>query len=85
MPETIYLLCALTSVLCAILLARSYRRSRSRMLLWSTLGFAGLAVNNVLLFVDLVVARHVDLSLWRSASGLAGCALLVTGLVLEGR
>lgn len=85
MPELVYVLCALTSVLCAGLLFRSYRASRSRLLLWSTLCFAGLAINNVLLFVDLVLVPDIDLQLLRSGSALAGLALLVLGLVWESR
>jgi hypothetical protein len=86
MPEIVYVLCALTSVLCAGLLLRSYRANRSRLLLWSTLCFIGLALNNILLFVDLVVAGpDVDLRLFRSFSALIGLATLVIGLVWESK
>ena len=84
MAEAVYLLCALTSMLCAVLLARSYRRQSSRLLMWSTLCFAGLAINNILLFVDLVlVAREVDLSFVRSGTALVSVLLLLIGLVWE--
>ena len=84
MAEAVYLLCALTSILCAALLARSYRRQRSRLLMWSTLCFAGLAVNNILLFVDLVLtAKDVDLSLVRSGTAFVSVVLLLIGLVWE--
>lgn len=43
MPAAVYILCGLTSVLCAVLLLRSYARKRVRLLLWSGLCFAGLA------------------------------------------
>ena len=79
----VYILCALTSLACAILLARGYRKSRARLLLWSGLCFAGLAINNALLFVDLVVVPSVDLSLLRSASAFAGVAVLAFGLVWD--
>lgn len=86
MPEIVYVLCALTSVLCAGLLFRSYRANRSRLLLWSTLCFIGLALNNVLLFVDLVITGpSVDLRLFRSFSGLLGLATLIIGLVWESK
>ena len=55
MAETVYALCALTSLACAALLLRGYVRSRVRLLLWSGLCFAFLFLNNVLLFVDKVV------------------------------
>ena len=51
----VYMLCAATSLACAVLLLRGYRRSGARFLLWSSLCFVGLALNNVILFVDKVV------------------------------
>jgi hypothetical protein len=83
MAEAVYVLCALTSIACAVLLARGYARSRARFLLWSALCFVGLAANNVLLFLDLAVLPRVDLSLWRSVTALAGLALLLFGLVWD--
>jgi hypothetical protein len=82
MGELVYLLCALTSLLCAALLIRSYLHSRTDLLLWSSLCFAGLAINNILLFVDLVVfVREVDLSIYRSVAGLLSLLLLIFGLI----
>ena len=40
----IYLMCVATSLLCAYLLARAYRRGRTKLLIWSALCFALLAV-----------------------------------------
>jgi hypothetical protein len=85
MAEAVYLLCALTSVACAVLLMASYRRSRAKLLLWSGLCFVGLALNNVLLFTDLVVVPASDLSLWRSWIALGSMTLLLIGLVWESR
>ena len=86
MPETVYLLCAATSATCAILLLRGYRRQRSRLLLWSSLCFVLLALNNILLFVDLIVVpTSVDLSLWRGATALAGVSVLLFGLIWESK
>lgn len=83
MAEVIYLLCAATSLVCAALLLRGYRTSRTKLLLWSSLCFVGLAVNNVLLFVDLVIVPEVDLSVPRALAALAGMAILVFGLLWE--
>ena len=83
MAEAVYLLCALTSVFCAGLLWRSYRRQRTRLLMWSTACFVGLALNNILLFIDLVLVPDVDFMLLRSGVALAGVALLVIGLTWE--
>ena len=85
MAETVYALCALTSVLCALLLMRSWHRSRARLLLWSTLCFAGLAANNVLLLIDLVFVPDVDLSVLRAATALGAMGVLVIGLIWERR
>lgn len=86
MAELTYLLCAATSILCAVLLLRGYLRTRTRLLMWSTLCFIGLAINNILLFLDLVVfpGPDVDLRLERSGSALVSLALLVIGLIWEG-
>jgi energy-converting hydrogenase Eha subunit G len=83
MAETVYGLCALTSLVCAILLARTYRQTKVRLLLWSSLCFFGLAANNILLFVDLVILPDVDLSIIRTAPALAGMLLLVYGLIWD--
>lgn len=81
----VYILCAATSALCAVLLLRGYAKSRARLLFWSGLCFAGFALNNVLLVVDVRVIPSVDLSLWRTIPALIGISLLVYGLVWETR
>jgi hypothetical protein len=79
----VYIVCAVTSVLCAGLLVRSYLRSRVRLLLWSALCFVGLAINNVLLVVDKKVVPDIDLQVLRDVSGLAAVTLLLFGLIWE--
>lgn len=81
----VYALCAATSIACAALLGRSWWYGRSRLLLWSGLCFAMLAVNNILLFFDKVVVPDTDLSLARSLTAFAGVAVLVYGLVWDTR
>jgi len=85
MAEAVYLLCAITSVTCAGLLIRSFRHTRARLLLWSSLCFTGLALNNILLFVDLVIVPSVDLSIWRGSAALGGLLILLLGLVWESK
>ena len=85
MAEAVYLLCAATSLGSALLLLRGYLVSRTRLLLWSSLCFIGLFLNNALLFVDLVVAPQVDLLLLRNAVGLASLAILCFGLIWDGQ
>ena len=81
--DIVYVLCVLTSLACAVLLWRGYRRSRARLLMWSSLCFACLALNNMLLIIDLRMLPAVDLSLWRTVPALLGISLLVYGLVWD--
>ena len=84
MAETIYLLCALTSLGCTVLLLRNYRRTGTRLLVWSGVCFLGLFLNNVLLFVDLVLTPpEVDLSIPRAIVALGTLVLFIYGLVFD--
>ena len=67
---TVYLLCVATSLLCAWLLARAYLRSRARLLIWSSLCFALLALNNFVLAVDILLLPEVDLAFLRIVTAL---------------
>ena len=78
MAEAVYLLCAL-------LLFRGWRANRTRLLFWSALCFAGLAVNNILLFLDIVIVPHIDLRLVRGSVALGSFALLIHGLIGESK
>ncbi|HKO59281.1 MAG TPA: DUF5985 family protein [Thermoanaerobaculia bacterium] len=79
----VYILCAVTSILCAILLFRGYQRSRARLLLWSGVCFIGLALNNVLLVIDVRAGAAMDLSLWRIVPAVIGAGALLYGLIWE--
>jgi hypothetical protein len=81
--SAVYLLCMATSLLCAILLVRSYRTSRTRLLLWSALCFAGLTVNNFFLFVDVVVLPEINLLPMRQLSALLAIGVLLFGFIWE--
>lgn len=83
MAEAVYFLCALTSLGCAGMLLRTYLRRGTRVLLWSSLCFVGLAANNAILFVDLVVLPNVDLSALRAVCGAAAVLVLVVGLIWD--
>jgi hypothetical protein len=83
MAKAIYLMCALTSLACAWLLLRAYVRTRFRLLLWSGLCFVGLTLTNVLLILDRLVLREMDLSTARLATAFGAMALLVIGLIWE--
>ena len=85
MASVVYVLSAVTCLLCAWLLLRGYARSRERLLMWSGLCFLGLAVDNAILFVDVVVIPDVSLAAWRGLPALVGLAALLYGLVWETR
>jgi hypothetical protein len=85
LPHLVYGLCALTSLVCAILVLRSYRRARTRLLFVVALAFVGLAVNNLLMVVDLLLGTLADLSVLRSAIALATMAALLVMLIWEER
>lgn len=83
MAAVVYVLGALTTLLCCALLIRGYLRGRKRLLLWSGLCFAGLTLSNALVFVDLTLAPHADLYLWRLGSAAFAMLLLLYGLIWE--
>ena len=90
MAAIVYLLCTLTSAVCAVLLLRVYRKTRAwsgsappSLLLWSGLSFSVLAINNVLVLADLVLFESIDLALYRGATFLLATALLLYGLVWD--
>lgn len=85
MAQVVYLLCALTSLFCMGLLIRGHRRHPSRLTFWSSICFAGLALNNGLLFVDLVLVPEVDLAVLRALVGVAAVLTMVVGLIWETR
>lgn len=80
----VYVLCALTALLCAVLLLQAWTRSRLPLLFWSGLCFVGLTASNMILVVDiLLLGPEISLLFWRNISALAAVSLLVYGLVWE--
>lgn len=82
-PAIVYLLCFLTSSACAWLLGRSYRRTRTRLLLWSSLCFLLLAANNLILVIDLLVLPALDLRLGRLLFAIAAVGSLLFGFIWD--
>jgi hypothetical protein len=84
-PATVYVLSFLTSTACAWLLGRSYARNGTRLLLWSSICFGFLALNNLVLVLDLVVwpSTDVDLKLPRLLLAFAAVIALIWGFVWE--
>jgi hypothetical protein len=84
-PGLVYLLCAATCLLCAAMLLRGYRQTAVRLLFWSGLCFVGLMLDNLMLYVDVVVVPDVNLAVWRKLPGLVAIVLLLFGLVWESK
>ena len=82
MAQIIYALCAVTSILCALLLLRAWAQTRARLLFWSGLCFAGLAATNVMLVLDAVVYTDVDLVTPRLWVSLGALLLMLYGLII---
>jgi len=83
MAETVYLLCAATSLGCAFALLRGYRKMRTRLLFWSCACFLCFAATNVLLFIDLVLVPGVDFGNLRNTFTLAGLLMLLYGMIWD--
>lgn len=83
LPAVVYVLCALTSLACAVLLVRKYRSNRQRLLLFVGACFVGLAANNALLVIDRMVFLGNDFSVTRAAVSLATMAGLLFALIWE--
>lgn len=83
MAALMYSLCALTCVAAFVLLVRSWRATRSRLLFWAALCFAVLTVNNLLLVADKLFLPLIDLTTLRLATGLVAVLLLLFGLIWE--
>jgi hypothetical protein len=80
---TVYLLCFIGSGLCAYLLVSAFRRSNEKLLLWSAICFCLLAVNNLLVFIDIIVLPEVNLTALRSLTQLAAVSVLLYGFIWE--
>jgi hypothetical protein len=65
------------------LLLRGYGRRRVRLLLWCSLFFAALTLENVILFFDLFLVQHIDLSPFRNSATIIGVLVLLYGLTFE--
>lgn len=83
MAPVVYILGSLTSLSCALLLLRGYRRGRRRLLLWSGLCFGGLALSNFLILVDLEMMPTVGLYRLRLITAAVPMLLLLYGLIWE--
>jgi len=84
MAAVVYLLCAITSLVCAIMLFRAFQRNKFRLLFWSCMGFTGFALNNILLFMDVVLFPDVTYIInFRTIPAVIGMLVMIYGLIME--
>ena len=76
-------LAVLTSIACTVFLLRAYAANGVRLLLWSGLCFVFLSLNNLLLFLDVVIFPDMDLRPYRLIAALVGLAFLLYGFIWE--
>jgi heme A synthase len=73
----------LVALLCGVLLARGYKQSRQRLLLWSSICFLGIALHSGLIFVDLVMLPRTDLHMLRRGVIAVAMIVLLYGLIWD--
>jgi len=83
LPVAIYVLCLLAAALCTALLFRGYRRSGTRLLLWSGVCFGLLSLNSLAVIADILFFPTRDLQLLRHGASLAAVGTLLFGLIWE--
>ncbi len=81
----VYIFGFLVTLACGVLLFRAWAAVRKRLLLWSAVCFCGLALSNLLVFVDLVLLPDVDLYPLRLITAAVAMLLLLYGLIWEGQ
>lgn len=79
----VYSMCFLTGAACAGLLARSYKAAGNRFLLWSAVCFVLLALNNLVVIVDLLLLPEVGLRVVRQMLSLAAVGILLFGFIWD--
>ena len=82
-PALVFFLCMVASALCMALLIRAWRRSGTALLLWSSLCFVFLALNNLLVFLDIVILPQSDLLPLRHVASLGAVSVLLVGFIWE--
>jgi hypothetical protein len=83
LSAAVYLLCFATSAMCAWLLARTYRRSGMRLLFWSALCFVLLALNNLVVIVDLLLIEDISFQLPRLLLSISAVGVLLFGFIWD--
>lgn len=85
LAPAVYILGFLVTLACGLLLFRAWSAVGKRLLLWSAVCFCGLAISNLLVFIDLVLLPAVDLYPFRLLTAAASMLILLYGLIWEGQ
>jgi hypothetical protein len=83
MREVVFILCMLTSLVSGLLLYRAAEGPSRRLLLWSAVFFFGMAINNGILFADVIVGPQTDLTLPANLVAAISVFALLYALVWE--
>jgi hypothetical protein len=83
MPGVVFVLCMITSLVSGILLWRAARGPSRRLLTWSAVFFFGMAVNNAILFADVIVGPKTDLTMPANIVAVLSLFALLYALVWE--
>ncbi|QGN54123.1 DUF5985 family protein [Novosphingobium sp. Gsoil 351] len=84
-PTLVYVLCLVTAAICACLLGRGYARSGQPLLFWSAICFVFLALNSLIVVIDLLLVPNIDLRLLRYALSLVAVGSMLYGLIWNER
>jgi hypothetical protein len=82
-PIIVFVLCSLTSGVCALLLFRAHARTKTRLLFWCALCFVLLAISNVLVLADILTPPITNLIAFRQLAALGAVAVLIYGFIWE--
>jgi len=77
----VYLLCVVTSALCAFLLFRAHQRTARRFLFWGALCFVFLMINNAFVFIDLIWFPEGSLVAFRQFAALIAVSVMIYGFM----
>lgn len=83
MTSLVYISCALTGAVVAILLFRQFARSKYRLLFWGGVCFTFLAAESFMIFIDLIIFPGTDLRHYRLICTLFGSLSLLCALIWE--
>jgi hypothetical protein len=81
--DLVYLLCFVTSAASALILWTMYSLHRTRLLLCGSLCLGGLAANNALLVVDLLMVSSPAFAVTRAVVAAVSTLTLVIGLLWD--